>query len=372
MDNKVKSQKFFKIFIIYFVVLFAFVFVRIASNFGVFSGIGNEIVSDLVSTLLIQVVILLAIPFLLYKILFKKSTKQISQDFGFKKLSAKAILICFGIGALAFVLNLFVSNFFSNLLHSIGYNPQGTGSGSGYNTFPKFLYGVFSVAILPAICEEFLHRGLVLRGASDVVGFKKAIVISSVLFGLMHLNIQQFFYATILGLLMGLVATMTRSIWPAIIMHFCNNFINVFLSYAETSNLFGFSIDSAINTLAGQSVLMYFIVSALIIFLVVTGIVALLRKLFMETGAKKYNKMFEEVEAQIRAIGGENMTDKDVVFAFERFVMPNLKSPNNVFDLYIADNKHYRDLNLKYKIPLISCFVLAIAITVFTFIWGVI
>ena len=372
MDRK-NSKQFFKIFVIYFVILIAFVGVRIASNFGLFDFIENEIILDLISTGIIQIGILFLLPLVLYLSFFKKKPKQVFQDFGYKKLGFKAILICFGIGILAYVLNVFVSNFFAIVLNYIGYNPQySSAGGTGYDTLPKFLFGILSVAILPAICEEFVHRGLILRGTSSVIGYKKAILLSSLLFGLMHLNISQFFYATVLGLLMGLVATMTRSIWPATIIHFCNNFINVFLSYAESSNLFNFSITSVLNDLANQSTILFFIVSITIVGFVVFGILYLIKKLFMITGANEYNKMFENLESKIRSTDGNNMSDEEVVSTFHSYVFPNLISPSNIYDLYINDNKHYGNLEFKYKIPLISCLVLGGLITMFTFIWGVV
>ena len=372
MENREKSRKFLKISIIYFVVVIAFVLVRVLSSLGVFNGLQGEITADLVSTLIIQVGIMFLIPFCLYLAFFKKNPKQLFKDFGYKKISAKAVLICFGIGILAFVVNCYVSTFFSIVLSYIGFNPQYTSVSSGYDTLPKFLYGVLSVAIMPALFEEFAHRGLLLRGTSDSVGYKKALVLSSVLFGLMHLNIQQFFYATLLGLLMGLVATITRSIWPSVIMHFCNNFINVFLSYSESTNLFGFSASGALNTIYNKSIILFFVFAILVLFLAVFGIFVLVKKLFIETGAKSYNSMMENIEGQIRNVGGENMTDGEVIAVFEKYVFPNMKSPKNLLDLYVADNNRYDELQLKYKIPMISCLVLGILITVFTFIWGVI
>lgn len=372
MNNSESGKKFLKIFIIYFIILSAFVFVRIASNFGLFN-FDNDIIADLVSTGIIQIGILFLLPLILYICFFKTSPKKVFKDFGYKKLSAKAILICFGLGILAYILNVFVSNFFAIILNYIGYNPQYSYSASsGYDTFPKFLYAVLSVAILPAICEEFVHRGLILRGTSGTIGYKKAIIISSILFGLMHLNISQFFYATVLGILMGFVASITKSIWPATIIHFCNNFVNVFLSYAESTNLLGFSFTSFLNNVAGYSVILFFILSICIITLVLMGVFYLIKKLFMATEAKSYSKKFENIENTIRDAGGENMTDSEVVMAFEKYIFPNLKSPTNIYDLYINDNKHYGSLELKYKISFISCLVLAGLITVFTFIWGVI
>ena len=371
MENE-RGKKFTKIFVIYFLVLVAFVCVRIASNFGLFN-FKNEIISDIVSTGLIQIVILFALPFVLYTFMLKSKPKQTFKEFGYKKLNLKAILICFGLGVLAYILNVFISNFFAIILNYVGYNPQyGSGSGSGYDTLPKFLYGVVSVAILPALCEEFLHRGLLLRGTSQVIGYKKAIILSSLLFGLMHLNISQFFYATILGLLMGFVATITRSIWPAVIMHFCNNFINVFMSFAESTNLTGFSLTGFLSNIASYSTFLFLVLSISIVTIVLVGIVTLIRKLFVLTGVESYSQKFDEIENNMRGNGESNMTDEEVVSAFQRFILPNLKTPNNIYDLYINDDKHYGNLKLKYKISLISCLVLASLITVFTFIWGVV
>ena len=373
MQSEKSSKKFFKIFIIYFIILVAFIGVRIASNFGVFEAIKNEILQDAVATIIIQIVILFLLPFTLYMLFFKKKPKKVFEEFGYKKLSAKAILICFGLGILAYILNIFVSSFFSIIIHYAGYNPQSyaTSTSTQY-TVPMLIYNIVSVAVLPALCEEFVHRGLVLRGTSKIIGYKRAIVLSSILFGLVHLNVQQVFYATILGLLMGLVATMTRSIWPAVIMHFCNNFINVFMSFAESNKLFGFTISSVLNNIANQSLVLFFFVSIIVVSLVLIGIFALLKKLFAETGANSYNKMFENIENKIRATNSMPMTDAEVVMAFERYIFPNMRTPTNIYDLFINDNKHYGSLKLKYKIPVVSCLVLAGLVTVFTFIWGVV
>ena len=371
MKNNTQQAKFSKIFIIYFVILATFVGIRIASNFGLFTALGDEFAIDAISTIVIQIGILFVIPFALYIALFKKKPKEVFKDFGYKKLGFKAIMICFGIGILAFVLNLFISNFFSIILRYIGYNPTYSSGGTGYDTFPKFLFGVLFVAILPALFEEFVHRGLILRGTSDIVGYKKAIILSSVLFGLMHLNISQFFYATILGILMGLIATMTRSIWPAVIIHFCNNFINVLLSYLETSKLSSFSITNFLNSIANQSVFLFFAFVVIIILLALMGIFFLLKKLFIETGYKRYATAFDTIEQNIRA-NDENVSDKEVVQTFEKYVFPKLKTPENFVDLYVDDTKTYSKLGLKYKIPLVCCLVMSVLITVYTFIWGVV
>lgn len=107
-----------------------------------------------------------------------------------------------------------------------------------FPNWATFLIQLNTVAILPAICEEFLHRGVLLNGLKEI-GIKKAILISSLMFGLLHFNINQFFYATILGMLMALVSVVSKSIYPAMIIHFTNNAISVYLSSAESYGWFG-------------------------------------------------------------------------------------------------------------------------------------
>ena len=100
---------------------------------------------------------------------------------------------------------------------------------------------VVLVAVLPAICEETTHRGLLIHGYS-MLGIKRAVIYSSLMFGLMHLNINQFFYATILGFLIALSTLMSKSIIPAMIIHFMNNFISTYISFAQSNKWFGYEL----------------------------------------------------------------------------------------------------------------------------------
>ena len=113
------------------------------------------------------------------------------------------------------------------------------------------LFGLFFSAVLPGLCEEVTHRGMLLNGLRNKVGLRRALIISSVMFGLMHLNVVQFFYATCLGFIMGVMVIATRSIWPAVIMHFTNNAIVQYLSVAnEKGWLFG-NFFEALNKMLG-------------------------------------------------------------------------------------------------------------------------
>ncbi len=82
---------------------------------------------------------------------------------------------------------------------------------------------LFAVAITPAICEELLCRGALLRSFVKPLGATGAVVVSSLLFALLHLSAYRFVPTFLLGLALGTVALASRSLWPAMLVHALNN-----------------------------------------------------------------------------------------------------------------------------------------------------
>ena len=74
----------------------------------------------------------------------------------------------------------------------------------------------------PAITEEITIRGIVLSGY-DNKNIYVACIASGLLFGIMHLDPQQFLYATVLGFILALVVRITNSIFASAIIHFIIN-----------------------------------------------------------------------------------------------------------------------------------------------------
>lgn len=86
-----------------------------------------------------------------------------------------------------------------------------------------FWVSVICTAIFPAIFEEWLCRGIVLRGLLTRMKPVWAIVISALFFGVIHLNPWQMLNAFILGMLMGYIYYKTGSLWLTMLYHFVNN-----------------------------------------------------------------------------------------------------------------------------------------------------
>lgn len=89
------------------------------------------------------------------------------------------------------------------------------------------LYLILAYAALPAVCEEFLFRGILCREYENK-GVFRAIVISSFFFALLHFNIENLLVYLFCGAVLGLVLYATRSLWGAVIVHFLYNLFGVF------------------------------------------------------------------------------------------------------------------------------------------------
>jgi len=84
--------------------------------------------------------------------------------------------------------------------------------------------GILVIAVSPAICEELLHRGLLLK-AYEKRGSTKAVAFTAIFFGIFHFDITNLLGATFLGLLIGYYVIRTNSIFAGILAHFLNNAI---------------------------------------------------------------------------------------------------------------------------------------------------
>jgi sodium transport system permease protein len=88
---------------------------------------------------------------------------------------------------------------------------------------PSIWYTLAVLAVLPAVCEELAYRGFILSGLRHLGHRWRAIIISSVLFGLAHSVFQQSIIACTVGVLIGYVAVKTRSILPGMAYHMMHN-----------------------------------------------------------------------------------------------------------------------------------------------------
>ncbi len=86
----------------------------------------------------------------------------------------------------------------------------------------SLLLNLILMAVIPALSEEFVFRGVLFhtyRKSSVLYGA----ILSGLIFGLMHLNFNQFSYAFVLGIIFAMILEATGSIYATMIAHFVIN-----------------------------------------------------------------------------------------------------------------------------------------------------
>ncbi|MEK6234586.1 MAG: CPBP family glutamic-type intramembrane protease, partial [Planctomycetales bacterium] len=81
------------------------------------------------------------------------------------------------------------------------------------------------IALAPAVCEELVFRGFLLSGFRSQGREWRAIIITSVVFGMAHMMLQQSLNAMFVGVVLGFIAVKTGSLLVPMTYHFCHNSI---------------------------------------------------------------------------------------------------------------------------------------------------
>lgn len=173
--------------------------------------------------------------YLVYNKIQKIDFKAINLKFNLK-WHTYLIMIVVGVISL-FGIQYFIS-IIDDLLISLGYNMASTSINP--TSWGTFFLSVFVLAILPAIGEELIFRGIILNGLRTRFNDIASIFISAILFALMHQNLQQLIYPFLLGSIMAWAVVRSGSLISSVIIHFTNNFLVVLLTFIQ--NMTGWSV----------------------------------------------------------------------------------------------------------------------------------
>lgn len=94
-------------------------------------------------------------------------------------------------------------------------------------SFGTGLLMVLSLAVFPALTEEFVFRGLIFK-EYKACGTVFAMLISSLLFAFVHFDLKQFPIYFAVGMLLSWIAFITRSLWAAVFAHIGYNLYVIF------------------------------------------------------------------------------------------------------------------------------------------------
>lgn len=174
--------------------------------------------------------------FLLATLLFSVFMKNhVIEDMEFNMIPSTTVFKTV-ILSLLLVPSISVINYFSSMVNG----NQVTSTIDHLNATNPLWLNVVMMAALPAFVEEFIFRGILFSAYKRNNPFK-GVMLSAFLFGLMHMNINQFAYAFVLGIVLALVDYATGSVVTGMVMHFTFNANSVILSYliSKLQNIIG-------------------------------------------------------------------------------------------------------------------------------------
>lgn len=208
-------------FAIYFVVIYlaAMIFARSDSPFSLDDFMGNHFA-------LITIIALL-ISFAVNYVSFRRD--YVKQSDFLKKNPIHLLWV--------FLIGILMSHALSILLSLL---PLDNILGS-YETVENDVYGatwilvVIRAVIVTPVVEELVFRGLVFRRMKEYTSFWPAAIVSSLLFGLYHMNLVQGIYAFLFGIILCLLYERYGHLAAAIVIHFGANLLSVILQYANIS-----------------------------------------------------------------------------------------------------------------------------------------
>ncbi len=126
----------------------------------------------------------------------------------------------------------------------------------------EFLINFLMIAILPAIGEELLFRGILQRYLIEWLKNKHiGVLITSILFSALHLQFFGFFPRLLLGIFFGYLLLWSRNLWLPILAHFINNGVAVILYFIFDAEI----VEKEINSIGTENGTLFFTLGSLVL-----------------------------------------------------------------------------------------------------------
>lgn len=101
----------------------------------------------------------------------------------------------------------------------------------------RLVFTFIVLGFLPGLCEEFFFRGIIMRFTAKRAPFAfYPILISALVFALMHGNVNGMLSIFFGGILLGYIYYLTGSIWNSVMAHMFYNGVQIYFSYLATTD----------------------------------------------------------------------------------------------------------------------------------------
>lgn len=203
---------------------------------SIIASLTGQAYDQLVGSEIVQVItyVLTPVLFICFYFIYNKARKISNKEAWSdgQKISLLPISIAIVLAIICIFLFTPFMNLIDYLFAGAGYVPDNTlpMQAKMTSSMPYFLLGLVVYALLPAISEELIFRGIIQKGlASKFSGFT-TIIMTTLLFTLMHGSLQQTVYQVLVGIMLSYVSYVGGSILYSIILHFLNNALVVVFS----------------------------------------------------------------------------------------------------------------------------------------------
>lgn len=127
------------------------------------------------------------------------------------------------------------------------------------DTFDVFLLNLFMIAVIPAVGEELLFRGVIQKQLSQFFKSKHAgIWVAAILFSALHMQFFGFIPRMFLGVMFGYLLVWTGSMWIPITAHFVNNAAAVLFYYLYSKKM----VSEEIETIGASETDIYYVIAS--------------------------------------------------------------------------------------------------------------
>lgn len=140
-----------------------------------------------------------------------------------------------------------------------------------FTTLPEFLVGILVFALIPAVGEEIVFRGIVQRNLITWTrNVHVGIWLAAIIFGAIHVQFYGLLPRMVLGALFGYLYVWSGRIMVPIVGHFVNNGVTVLALYLRHNRLMDYDIES-VESMPLQAVLFSVVVSGAILYALWAG-----------------------------------------------------------------------------------------------------
>lgn len=222
----------------------------------------------------------IVMPAIIYTVLKGES---ITESFGFRKIRVKTVLWTMLLTILSFPLYTCANVLSQIFVPNTAIESASEMSGSIFGSW-------FVVTIVASLCEEIAIRGFCFNRLKKVSSLFAAAAISAIMFGVLHLNINQICYAMVLGFIFALANFASGSIWTSIIMHtIINSFGYVVVMIAELATASaGINLEETAELQRTQT--SSFLTTGLVLFVISIGCAFLIKMVLKKIAVSENNQ----------------------------------------------------------------------------------